>query len=228
MYIYDNPAAFPRSQNLGQPAKLPQYKDPFPNIKSGCPWEYRNAMNAFFALQELKYFQPYYKQLADAVANASLSLDRHDGLVVNPNPDTVRELVVGEAGVEVAKGVVENLVHFAKGETAALRAGLLLNVLDLLHKLLTIHEGIENVKLVNEQNGSKRDKAFRTKLDFFIGVKARAIRVKQPGIDEFKLGAWLREKFWDYRQKSMELLNYQLMDEGRCGKEKIPQRMYPR
>jgi len=185
-------------------------------------------MNAFLALEELKYFQPYYKQLSDAALNASLSLNRHDGLVVNPNPDTVRELVVGEVGAETAKATVEMLAKWAGGEVVAERAAYLLGVLDLLHKLLTIYEGIENVKLVNEQNRSMRDKAFQTKLDFFIGVKARAIRVKEPGIDEFKLRAWLREKYWDYRQKSMELSKYQLMDEGRCGKEKIQPRMYER
>jgi hypothetical protein len=185
-------------------------------------------MNALLALEELKYFQPYYKQLSDAVVNASLSLDRHDGLVVNPNPDTVRELVVGEVGVELAKATGEMLAHFAGGEVAEARASYLLGVLDLLHKLLHIYEGIQNVKLVNEQNRSMRDEAFRTKLDFFIGVKARAMRVKDPGIDEFKLRAWLREKFLDYKKKSMELLNYQLMDEGSCGKERIQPRMYER
>ena len=228
MYLYDNPAAFLRSQSLGEPVNPPQYKEPFPNIKSDCPWEYRNATGAYLALQELRYFQPYYKQLSDAASNASLSLDRHDGLVVNPNPDTVRALVVGEVGAEVAKGLVENLAHWAAGERVGAKVGYLLNVLDLLHKLLTIYEGIKNVKLVNEQNLSMRDEAFKTKLDFFIGVKSRAIRVKNPGIDEFKLMSFLRDKYWEYDRKSKELLNYQLMEEGRCGKERIQPRMYER
>src|SRR4030095_9781019 len=73
MYLYDSPASFSRSQNLGQspvsPRKkssiwepsLPQYTEPFPNIKRDCPWEHRKAMDAYLALQEVKYFQPYYK-----------------------------------------------------------------------------------------------------------------------------------------------------------------------
>jgi hypothetical protein len=228
MYLYDNPAAFLRPQNLGQPVNPPQYKEPFPNIKSDCPWEHRKAMDAYLALEEVKYFLPYYKQLYDAAHNASLSLDRHDGLVVNPNPETVRALVIGEVGSEVAKGLVENLANWALGERGGARVGYLLNVLDLLHKLLTIYEGIQNVKLVNEQNKSMREKALQTKLNFFIGIKARAIRVKNPGIDEFKLMNFLREKYWEYDQKSKDLLNYRLMEEGRCGKERIHQRMYER
>jgi hypothetical protein len=147
---------------------------------------------------------------------------------VNPNPETVRALVIGEVGSEVAKGLVENLANWALGERGGARVGYLLNVLDLLHKLLTIYEGIQNVKLVNEQNKSMREKALQTKLNFFIGIKARAIRVKNPGIDEFKLMNFLREKYWEYDQKSKDLLNYRLMEEGRCGKERIHQRMYER
>ena len=217
MYVYDSRGSFPQSQNLGEPT-VPQvqYKEPFPNIKKECPRDHRKAMDALLAVQDMKFFEPFYKQLYVAATNAKLSLGRGDELILNPDQETLRELVVDEVGHEVAVNMAAAVAKWTFGPEVAR----MFPLMDLILKFKVIYEGIQNTKLVNEQDRSLREKAFEKKLSLFIDIKARALVRKDPTKDEFKLRAWLHEQYKRYAQRQRTLLNYTLWDDTHCGKER--------
>jgi hypothetical protein len=224
MYLNDSPAAsFPRDHYLGQSLPPVPYKEPFPIIKKECPWEHRGAMDAYLALQNIKWFEPFHRQLYEAAHNSKLSLGRGDELRLNPDPEALRKLVVNEVGNEVAVNIAGAVGKWAFGPEIAR----LFHLADLIHKFLAIYEGIQNTKLVNEQDRSLWKEALQKKLSLFIDIKARALVRKNPQLNEFKVRSWLHDNYWLYDKRRSAVARYYLMEEGHCGRERIQPRMSP-
>jgi hypothetical protein len=172
-------------------------------------------MDTHLALQEMKWFEPYYRQLYEATYNSSLSLGHGDELVLNPDRTALRKLVADEVGEDVAEKMAAAVARWAFGPEVARIFGLL----DIIHKFQAVYQGIQNVKLVNEQNHSLRAEAIQKKLSMFIDIKARAITRKNPTLDEFKVRNWLYQNYTKYDGRAKERLKYQILDDSRCGKE---------
>jgi hypothetical protein len=174
-------------------------------------------MDAHLALQKMQLFRPYFMQLHEATHNSSLSLGHGDELVLNPDPAAVRNLVVNEVGHEVAEKMAAAIARWTFGPEVAKIFGLL----DIIHKFQAVYQGIQNTKLVNEQNRSLRAEAIQKKLSMFIAIKARAIVRKNPGLDEFKVRDWLYRTYMEYTKRLQERQKYQNRDDSRCGKVKV-------
>jgi hypothetical protein len=197
---------------------LPPYVDPFPNINRYCHHEYNNALDAQLALKKMDYFAKIYKDIYDAAANASLSLGRGDSLVINPEKESFLKLLGDEVASSIKGEIYDKIVAGIFDETVASYLG----VVDVLLKLAEVYQGIQNVKLVNEQRGSKRDEAWKAKVSFFVDVKAKMLLKKTPGIDPFKLRYWVFEQFWLYDKLRSRVADYYNLERSRCGQE-IPQ-----
>jgi hypothetical protein len=180
-------------------------------------------MDAHFALQKMQNFRAYFMQLHEATHNSSLSLGHGDELVLNPDPAAVRNLVANEVGHDVAEKMAAAIARWTFGPEVAKIFGLL----DIILKFQAVYQGIQNVKLVNEQNRSLRAEAIQKKLSMFIAIKARAITQKNPTLDEFKVRDWLYRNYMEYEKLMRERLQYQLMDDSRCGRMKIQPTMRP-
>ena len=202
---------------------LPPYVDPFPNINRYCHHEYNNALDAQLALKKMDYFAKIYKDIYDAAANASLSLGRGDSLVINPEKESFLKLLGDEVVSSIKGEIYSKIVAGIFDETVASYLG----VVDVLLKLAEVYQGIQNVKLVNEQRGSMREEAWRAKVSFFVDVKAKMLLKKMPGTDPFKLRDWVLYQFWLYDKLRLRLANYYIMEESRCGQERIQPRMSP-
>ena len=171
-------------------------------------------MDAHAALQKMQWFEPYYRQLHEATHNSSLALGKGDELVLNPDVDALRKLVANEVGQHVAEKMAAAVARWAFGPEVAKAFALL----DIILKFQAVYQGIQNTKLVNEQRHSLRAEATQKKLSMFIAIKARAITLKNPRLDEFKVRSWLFEKYTEYDKKRRERLQYQNMDDSRCGR----------
>ena len=214
MYIYPSAASALGFPSVGEPPTLPPYQDPFPNIKSTCPQEWNRAMDAHLALQKFNWFEPYYKQLHEATHNSSLALGKGDELVLNPDVNILRNLVADEVGHHVAEKMASAIARWTFGPEVAKAFALL----DIILKFQAAYQGIQNTKLVNEQRHSLRAEATQKKLWMFISIKARAITRKDPRKDEFKVRTWLYENYTEYDKRRKERLQYQNMNDSRCGK----------
>jgi hypothetical protein len=180
-------------------------------------------MDAHLALQKMKWFEPYFMQLYEATHNSSLALGKGDELVLNPDVNALRKLVANEVGSHVAEKMAAAVARWAFGpEVAKIFA-----LADIILKFQAVYQGIQNTKLVNEQRHSMRDEATQKKLSMFIAIKARAIMQKNPGLDEFKVRNWLYQNYMEYDKKLKERLQYQLMDDSRCGTMRIQPTMRP-
>jgi hypothetical protein len=171
-------------------------------------------MDAHLALQKLKWFEPYFRQLYEATHNSSLALGKGDELVLNPDVNALRKLVANEVGHHVAEKMAAAVARWAFGPEVAKAFALL----DIILKFQAVYQGIQNTKLVNEQRHSLRAEATQKKLSMFIAIKARAITSKNPRLDEFKVRNWLFQNYMEYDKKLKERLQYQNMDDSRCGK----------
>ena len=232
MYLYDR--QYSGSQDygvgglheprMGPPSPpLAPYVDPFPNINRYCNHEYNNALDAKAELKKMENFAKTYKEIYDAAANASLSLGRGDSLVINPEKETFLKLL-GEEIVSSIKGeVYDKIAKSIFDESVAKYLGLL----DIFLKLVDVYQGIQNVKLVNEQRKSKFEEAWKVKVSFFVDVKAKLLLKKLPGVDPFKLRYWVFEKWWQYDKLRQRVASYYIMEESRCGQQRIHPRMNP-
>jgi hypothetical protein len=228
MYLYDQTTstapqgAFQGFAEPPPPSPAP-YVDPFPNINKYCHWQYNNALDALAERKKMDYFAPIYKQIYDAATNASLSLGRGDSLVINPEKESFLKLLGEEIVSSIKQEIYQKIVAGIFDETVASYLG----VLDILLKLRDVYQGIQNVKLVNEQWKSKRDEAWRAKVSFFVDVKAKLLLKKMPGTDPFKLRYFIWEQFWRFDKIRMRVANYYILEESRCGQQRIQPTMRP-
>lgn len=220
MYLYDRQLRGMQSglhEAAPSPLTPPPYVPPFPNIKQHCPWEYDGAVKAQNEFKKMEWFAPLYKDIYDAAVNASLSLGRGDTLVIKPEKESFLKLLGKEVVQDLSKHIVEKILSNIFDESVMRALGLF----DLVLKIAAIYQGIQNVKLVNEQQRSMRDEAMRKKVSFFVDAKAQLLLRKRPGADPFKLRNWLFTSYWRYDSVSKSYLEYQLKEQSRCGRERI-------
>lgn len=222
MYLYDRPLLGMQA-GLHEASPLPAYVPPFPNIKQYCPWEYDNAVKAQNAFKKMEWFAPLYKGIYDSAANASLSLGRGDSLVINPEKESFLKLLGKEVVDTLTQDIRDKILSNIFDESVMRFLGFL----DLVLKIADIYQGIQNVKLVNEQHRSMRDEAMRRKVSFFVDAKARLLLRKLPGADPFKLRHWLFTSYWRFDSLSKAYLGYQLKEESRCGRVRIQPTIRP-
>ena len=219
MYLVDQTTSTASSfQGFAEP-RVPSpapYVDPFPNINRYCRREYNNALDALTERKKMDWFAPIHKQIYDAAANASLSLGRGDSLVINPEKESFLKLLGEEVISSLKQDIYQKILAGVFDETVASYLG----VLDILLKLRDVYQGIQNVKLVNEQWKSKRDEAWRAKVSFFVDVKAKLLLKKMPaGTDPFQLRYVIWETFWRFDKIRMRVANYYILEQSRCGQE---------
>ena len=221
--------------NLGGPT-LPapiSYSPPFPNIRAKRPDLYDVALKAHDAIDKLKWFQDVYRPLSAATADSRLALNSADEVIVIPGPASLENLlgpkVVKAAFKQIGKTLVKDLFSEMKdGKITSFDLAQVITVLDLLWKIKTALTRDDGIRLVNEQNKSRRDEAYRFKLRFFIRLRIAHL---SPHADPVILAGRMWDAFWAYRKAEGELWKYQDIEknlsQGLDPHRRRPQTMNP-
>jgi hypothetical protein len=210
--------------NFGEPAVAP-YSPPFPNLRAKSWNDYQAAMRAQEAVDKLKWFKDIYNQLALATSSAHLALNSADRVIVIPEEKSTENLLGPKLVQAALKQAGKSLAKQLVGEDF----GRVLGILDLLLKLSIALGLADEKRLVSEQNGSRRDDAYRYKLHFFVQLW---IAQNAPQADRVILASRMTDTFFKYRKALGELWKYQNMEqnlkEGLPPTQRRPQIMYAR
>lgn len=175
-------------ETLGEPVRQ-TLREPYPNIKARAPHLHPVALIARNRLEQFRWFRELFEKLANAASAAHLALDSMDQIVVVPDEQASTNLLGDKIMKDVLKSSGKSLIK----HLTARDFGTALGVLDLLLKLQTALSGYDNKRLVNEQNRSRRDEAYRFKLRFFIRLH---VATAAPLSDRALMAARI-ERTWD-------------------------------
>jgi hypothetical protein len=196
-------------ERFGEPAQpiVSFPPPPFPNLAKHSYDLHQKALAAKTAVDRFSNFKPLYLLLANAVSNAHLALDRMDQIVVVPDEKATTDLLGEKLLKDVLKRSGKTLIRHLTTEDF----GRALGILDLLLKLHTALSGYDNKRLVNEQNHSRRDEAYRYKLRFFIQLW---IANKAPQADRVRMGYQIEQTYFNYQKALSELWKYENMEKN--------------
>lgn len=186
---------------FGELAQIP-YSPPFPNIRAKRPDLYDAALGAQETINKLKWFEDVYRPLSQATGNARLALDNSDQVIVIPEEQSAEKLL----GPKLVKAALKQAGKSLAKQLIGDDFGRILGILDFLLKLKTALQLDEGRRLVNEQNYSRRDEAYRYKLRFFIHLW---VAKNAPQADPVIQAGRIWDAFWAYRKAESELWKYQ-------------------